>query len=403
MTSIKLKFRAHTDNTKEGALYFQVIHDRIVKQVKTDYRIFEYEWDKQRCDIVKDFPLSAVRNETLQVIRDKITWEQRKLELIAKSFESFGKSYTAADIIRRYKESASDKTTVFEYIHRQSERITMLGRVRTGETYRQTLNSFMQFRNGVDLYFDMVDADMVEQYESYMRSNCLSRNTTSFYMRILRCIYNRAVDDGLTTHTDPFRRVYTGVDKTAKRAISLKEIRRIKELDLTDNPDLDYARDMFLFSFYMRGMSFIDLAYLRKRDLSNGYITYIRKKTGQQLTIRWEQSMQEIVDKYPDNPTQYLLPIITKQDGTERKQYLNKILFVNRKLKQVGRLAKISTPLTMYVSRHSWASIAQSKNVPLSVISEGMGHDNEETTRIYLASIQTNQIDEANSRILREL
>ncbi len=403
MTSIKLKFRAHTDNSKEGALYFQVIHDRVVKQVKTDYRIFEYEWDKRRGEIIKEFPFSVARNEALKIIRNKVAWEQRKLEQIAKSFESVGKPYTGDDIIRRYKESASEQTSVFEYMRRQSERMKMLGRVRTGETYRQTLNSFMRFRNGIDLYFDMLDADMVEQYESYMRTNHLSRNTTSFYMRILRCIYNRAVEDGLTQQTDPFRRVYTGVDKTAKRAITLKEIRRIKELDLADKPDLDYARDMFLFSFYLRGMSFIDLAYLRKKDLANGYITYIRKKTGQQLTIRWERSMQEIIDKYPENPTQYLLPIITKQDGTERKQYLNKILFVNRKLKQIAQLAKISTPLTMYVSRHSWASIAKSKNVPLSVISEGMGHDNEETTRIYLASIQTNQIDDANSRILKEL
>ena len=403
MVSIKLKFRAHTDSTKEGALYFQVIHDRVVKQVKTDYRIYGYEWDKQRSDIVKEFPFSASRNEALKVISDKVTWERRKLEQIVKTFENAGKPYTADDIIRRCKESASDKTTVFEYMCRQSERMKMLGKVRTCETYRQTLRSFTKFRNGVDLYFDMLDADMVEQYESYMRANNLSRNTTSFYMRILRCIYNRAVEDRLTQQTDPFRRVYTGVDKTAKRAIALKEIKRIKELNLTDKPALDYARDMFLFSFYLRGMSFIDLAYLRKRDLSNGYITYIRKKTGQQLTIRWERSMQEIVDNYPENPTQYLLPIITRQDGTERQQYLNKILFVNRKLKQVARLAKISTPLTMYVSRHSWASIAKSKNVPLSVISEGMGHDNEETTRIYLAAIQTNHIDDANRRILKEL
>ncbi len=403
MTSIKLKFRAHTDNTKEGALYFQVIHNRVVKQVKTDYRIYEYEWDKHRGEIAKKSPLSEVRNDALKVIRDKIAWEQCKLEQIAKSFEYIGKPYTANDIIRRYKESTSGQITVFEYMRRQSERMKKLGRVRTGETYQQTLNRFMKFRNGVDLYFDMLDADLVEQYECYMRANCLSRNTTSFYMRILRCIYNRAVEDGLTTQTDPFRRVYTGVDKTAKRAITLKEIKRIKELDLSDNPDLDYARDMFLFSFYLRGMSFIDLAYLRKKDLSNGYITYIRKKTGQQLTIRWERSMQEIVDKYSENPTQFLLPIITRQDGTERKQYLNKILFVNRKLKRIAKLAKISTPLTMYVSRHSWASIAKSKNVSLSVISEGMGHDNEETTRIYLASIQTNQIDDANSRILKDL
>ena len=403
MTSIKLKFRAHTDSTKEGALYFQVIHDRVVKQVKTDYRIYSHEWDKQRSDIVKELPFSEQRNETLKIIRNKVVWEQHKLEQIVKALEDSGRAYTANDIIRRYKEAASDKTTVFEYIRRQSERMKNLGRVRTSETYQQTLRSFMRYRNNIDLYFDMLDADMVEQYESFMRANNLSRNTTSFYMRILRCIYNRAVEDELVQQAEPFRRVYTGVDKTSKRAISLKEIKRIKELELTDKPDLDYARNIFLFSFYLRGMSFIDLAYLRKRDLSNGYITYIRKKTGQQLTIRWERSMQEIVDKYPENPTQYLLPIITRQDSTERKQYLNKILFVNRKLKQVARLAKISTPLTMYVSRHSWASIAKSKNVPLSVISEGMGHDNEETTRIYLAAIQTNQIDDANRRILKEL
>ncbi len=403
MASIKLKFRAHSDNTKEGALYFQVIHDRVVKQVKTDYCIYEYEWDKRRGDIVKEYPFATERNEALKIIRDKVAWEQRKLEQIVNSFEDAGKPYTAEDIIKRYKAATADKTTVFEYMRRQSERMKELGRVRTSETYQQTLRSFMRFRNGVDLYFDMLDADVVEQYECYMRANNLSRNTTSFYMRILRCIYNRAVEEGLTQQTDPFKRVYTGVDKTAKRAITLKEIKRIKELDLSNHPDLDYARDMFLLSFYLRGISFIDLAYLRKKDLANGYITYIRKKTGQQLTIRWEQSMQEIIDKYPENPTQYLLPIITRQDSTERKQYLNKLLFVNRKLKQIAMLAKISTLLTMYVSRHSWASIAKSKNVPLSVISEGMGHDNEETTRIYLASIQTNQIDEANSRILKEL
>ena len=135
----------------------------------------------------------------------------------------------------------SDKTTVFEYMRRQSERTKKLGRVRTGETYQQTLYSFMRFRNGVDLDFDRLDADMVEQYESYMRSKCLSRNTTSFYMRILRCIYNRAVEERLAQQILPFRRVYTGVDKTAKRAITIKEIRRIKELELTDKPDLVYV------------------------------------------------------------------------------------------------------------------------------------------------------------------
>lgn len=269
------------------------------------------------------------------------------------------KSYMASDKLK--SNGGSDMISVFEYMKQQSERLEKLGRYRTGETYRQALDSFMKFRNGADLRFDMLDADVVEQYESYMRARNLSRNTTSFYMRILRCIYNRAVDDGLTRQAEPFRKVYTGVDRTAKRAIALKDIKRIKELDLTDDPGLEYARDMFLFSFYMRGMSFVDIAYLRKKDLTDGYVNYIRRKTGQLLNIRWERSMQAIVDKYPPNPTQYLLPVITRSDGMERRQYLNKILFVNRKLKHIARLAKISIPLTMYVSRHSWASIAMSK------------------------------------------
>lgn len=403
MASIKLEFSANKDTTKEQALYFQITHKRISKRIKTDCSIYGNEWDEVHGDIIRSGPLPESRKEPLRIIRDKIILEKRKIENIIKSFENTGKPYSSDDIIRAYKKSGPDKTTVFGYMRSQSERMAKLGRIRTGETYMQTLRSFIKFRNGVDLYFDMLDVDVVEHYESHLRSNRLCRNTTSFYMRILRCIYNRAVEEGLTMQRNPFKRVYTGVDKTSKRAITIKEIRRIKELDLTDNPGLDYARDIFLLSFYLRGMSFIDLAYLRKRDQSNGYITYIRQKTGQKLTIRWETAMQEILDKYPENTTQYLMPVITKQNVADRQQYLNRIRFVNRKLKNIAQLAKIATPLSMYVARHSWASIAKSHEVPLSIISEAMGHDNEETTRIYLASIQTKQIDEVNFRIIKEV
>lgn len=403
MAYIKLTLREQKAGAKEGLIYFQVIHDRIVRQIKTDYRINENEWDKRREDIAREISVSGARREELRIIRENVLWERKKLEQIVKSYDDKYQSYTADAIISSYRNSIFGKDSVFAFLRQESERMRSLGRVRTGETYRQAVNSFMKFRKGLDLCFDMLEADIVEGYESYLRLNGLSRNTTSFYMRILRCIYNRAVDKGLTRHTNPFRHVYTGVDKTVKRAISLKDIKRIKELDLSGRPDLDYARDIFLLSFYMRGISFIDLAYLRKKDFSNGYIIYVRKKTGQKITIRWEKSMQDILDKYTANSTQYLLPIITRQDGTERKQYLNKILFVNRKLKHIAELAKIVTPLTLYVSRHSWASIASSKNIPMSVISKGMGHDNEETTRIYLASIQANLVDEANLLIMKEL
>lgn len=160
---------------------------------------------------------------------------------------------------------------------------------------------------------------------------------------------------------------------------------------------------MFLFSFYTRGMSFIDMAYLKKSDLKNGIITYRRRKTGQQLTVKWEKCMEDIIAKYGENTaTRYLLPIITNPCSDERPQYRNAICRINVALKEVAGLAGLNIPLTMHVARHCWASVAKSKNIPLSVISEGMGHDSEETTRIYLASLDTSVVDKANSLILKD-
>ncbi len=311
--------------------------------------------------------------------------------------------YSSEEIRNRYKKPHPDAITLFGFADRQVNRLEKLGKTRTAECYKSSIGSFKKFCRGMDLTFDRLDPDLMEQYEVYLKQTGLCRNTTSYYLRNLRSICNKAVKEGVVVPASLFERVYTGVDKTAKRAVSLKEIKKIKYIDLSDNRRLDFARDIFLFSFYTRGMSFIDMAYLRKKDLANGCLTYTRKKTGQQLTIRWKDEMQEIVDKHGVTDTQYLLPIIETEDGTERRQYLNKMLSVNRKLKSLAKRLGIQTSLTLYVARHSWASIAREKNVPTSIISKGMGHDSETTTEIYLSSIQNSKVDEANDQILRIL
>lgn len=174
-------------------------------------------------------------------------------------------------------------------------------------------------------------------------------------------------------------------------------------MDLRNDSNADYARDLFMFSFYTRGMSFIDMAFLKKRDLQNGFISYTRQKTGKRLTIKLERPMQEIIDKYDTGTTPYLLPIIRDAEKDERRQYKSAAHFVNSKLKKIGMTLGLPTPLTAYVARHAWASIAKSKNVPVSTISEAMGHDSEKTTRIYLATIDTSAVDEANRMILDAL
>ena len=311
------------------------------------------------------------------------------------------KSKLAATQSKQAKNNASPKATLQLFMQENIDRMHRLGKVRTGETYTCTLNSFMRFRQGKDVLWKDFDADLTASYEAYLKSTGVSMNTISFYNRILRAVYNRAVEKGFTKQVFPFKNVYTGVEKTIRRGLPIKTIRNIRNLDLSHCPSLDYARDMFLFSFYTRGMSFVDMAYLKKNDQKNGILTYRRKKTGQRLCIRWERDMQDILEKYHiSQESPYLLPIIHKTGKEERKQYNNALHLVNKKLKFIGSILQLSIPLTMYVARHSWATVAKSKNIPLSVISEGMGHDSENTTLIYLASLNTEIIDKANKLIL---
>lgn len=302
------------------------------------------------------------------------------------------------------KGSCAQTGKLFPFMESTIAKLKALGKVRVSETYSSALSSFRKFRNGKDVALDKIDSDMIMAYESYLHNSGISPNSSSFYMRNLRAIYNRAVENGLVCQRFPFKHVYTGIDKTIKRALPLKAIRQIKEKDLSANPKFEFARDMFLLSFYTRGMSFVDMAYLKKKDLSNGILSYRRRKTGQLLHIKWERCMQEIVQKYNIPQSEYLLPIIKASCHTDsRVQYIYAAHNINRSLKVIGKGLGLPLNLTLYVARHSWASIARSKNIPLSVISEGMGHDSENTTRIYLASLDTATIDKANRTILASL
>jgi transposase len=155
----------------------------------------------------------------------------------------------------------------------------------------------------------------------------------------------------------------------------------------------------------MRGMPFVDIAYLRKKDLKNKMLAYSRKKTNQYLTVEWEKAQQKILDRYAHQMKNrsYLLPIIKNEDGTEYKQYQRMQININRALKKIGEMAELKMPLTTYVARHTWASVARDMNIPIAVISEGMGHNSIKTTQGYLNSIDISRINEANKRIIKRI
>lgn len=400
MASIKVKFRTSAVADLEGTIYYQIIHDRKVRQLISDYKVFPSEWDASRSMVTTTY--DSERKDIILSIRERIRWDLERLTKIDRRLDADGLIYTADDVIDEFNRYAHEYS-LFNFMESIIARLRQNGKERTSETYKSTLNSFKKFRQNEDIMLDCLTSGIMEEYEVWHRKRGVAPNTISFYTRILRAVYNRAVEDDIIENRAPFRKVYTGVDKTVKRALPLSVMKKIKVLDLSMTPSLDFARDMFMMSFYFRGMSFIDMAFLKKTDLNNGYIIYRRRKTGQQLIIEWTTEMQVIFDKYPENESDFLLPIIRKSGINERCTYRNVGYNINRNLKIIAEMVGVKIPLTLYVARHSWASAAKAKGIPLSVISEGMGHDSETTTQIYLASLDTSVVDRANSLIINSL
>ena len=398
-TSFKVKFRASTVEGKEGSVYYQVIHNRTVRQIRTAYRLFTSEWDSEAGKVITHQGTEE-RISVLKSVAEGIRCDMQRLRQVADTLAASPSGYTADEVVAAFHARRTD-ASLQNFMQQCIAKLIRMGRTGTANGYKSTLNSFMRFRKGQDIMLNAIDSDVIQLYEAHLRLTNVARNSSSFYMRNLRTVYNMAIEQQLTPQRTPFAHVYTGIDKTVKRALSISQIRQLKNADLTDNPAQALARDMFMFSFYTRGMALADMANLTTANLRNGYLVYRRQKPRQELHVKWEPCMQEIVDRYP-RQSPFLLPLI-KSEEDKRDQYKLTQQRVNHNLKKLSERLGLPHPLTMSMARHSWASIANSKDIALSVIGEGLGYNSENATRIYLAQIDTSQVDRANKKILNEL
>lgn len=301
------------------------------------------------------------------------------------------------------KEDMNACPTLGEYVRELTQRLYKNGKYRSADIYMCTLRSFMRFRKEKDLLISQLDSLIMEDYESYLRKNGLTLNTISFYMKRLRAIYNKALEQYGLEDRKPFAHSFTKNTPTAKRALTAENIHQIvAATTVTEEEAL--ARDLFLFSFYTRGMSFVDIAFLEKGSLKDGQLIYKRKKTGKELRVAWRPCMQEIADRHPSLDGKHLLGIVNQNVVTDvRKQYHYRQCRVNKALQKFARRIGMPMKVTMYCARHSWATIAKEKNIPISVISDSMGHNSEKITRIYLKSINDDVIDRYNDMLIEAI
>lgn len=400
MATIKLKYRKSSVKGNCGTLFFQIIHKRQVRQIYTELHISDDEWDAKTATIVISSGIVTERAGYLSSVTTSIKECQSKLVSIIRQFDQNGLPYSAQEVVMAYRTRYAIIGLV-SFTRKLIDDMKRIGKKAPVKRFGTTLNSLLRYTNGNEVVWNDLNSTFILGFESFLMKRGLCRNSTSFYMRNLRAIVNRAIEQDFEVPRNPFKHVYMGVDKTLKRAVSIGIIRKIRDIDLTGYPSLDFARRVFIFAFYTRGMSFVDIAFLKKRDLHNGEITYCRRKTRQQIKVKIEPETRMLIDSFGNSETDYLLPIITKKGCDAERQYESAYYRINRNLKKVGKMLGLETKLTLYVARHAWASIALANKVAMATISKAMGHDSEKTTTIYLQSLDTSSVDNANSDIIR--
>lgn len=399
-TTVKVKLRLSAIENRPGTIVYILARHGKSQQISTQFKLFQSEWNAKLAKVVPY--ASGERQEEIAELQQCIDRDIERLKVLIDIRERRHCNYDVEDIVADFHHEVSTHD-LFVFMENIIKGMRSQKQYGTAKNYQSALNKFRLWRKGEDIKFAQIDRLLMDDYQFFLKTSGSKPNTIAFYVRVLRAVYNRAVHQELTKDCKPFQDVFTSMAKTKKRAIPIGDIRRIRNLDLHLFPKLDFARDIFIFLFLCRGMSFVDAAFLKKTDVCHDMITYQRQKTGQQLNIRIVKEIKEIIDKYTDKDSPYLLPIIKPSKGSERKQYETVLRQTNNHLKTIGGMVNLTMTLSTMTARHSWATIAKNKNVPINVISDALGHNSIKTTQIYLGSIDSNTIDKANKLIISDL
>lgn len=277
------------------------------------------------------------------------------------------------------------------------------GRMGTAHVYRSTLNRVLDFMGGTSLAFADITPLWLKAFQNYLLGRSLHWNTVSTYMRMLRAVYFRAVDSGLVSfRARLFKCVYTGTRVTVKRAVSEHLLRRLDVFRVSADCRLERSRMLFLLLFMLRGIPFVDIAYLRKCDLRGDVLLYRRRKTGAWLAVKVEPCAMRLIDclKNPDKGSPYLFPFIDKIGPAAYRQYQNALRCFNADLKRLGHLVGSDCSLSSYSARHSWATIANYCNYHQELICNAMGHSSVKVTETYFKPHTDERIGQMNHEII---
>lgn len=391
--------RKRKDNT--FPIIFRLIHLGKSTSIATGYTVEKRYWDPLKQEVKNSYrdTFSVSRLNTVLLkekargndIINKLN-DQRKLRFLS---------------LRELRDKITTKAvydSFFDFGDQVVAELKAADRIGSAKSYTVTLGVLRTFNKGADLKFNEVNLDLLERFHKYHMAKGNSLNGLSNYMRNIRALFNRGIKAGIIEQEAyPFIHYQIRTEPTAKRALDLPSIRKIVNLKLEESDPLFHHRNYFLISYMLYGMPFIDLAFLKLKDIQDGRVKYKRKKTAKQYNIKLTDQVSQLLSHYTKDkePDDFIFPFIHRETLDHQYKDLHRARrLYNLGLRKIGEKCQIQQTLTAYVARHSFATQAMLQEVPLQAISEMLGHTSLNTTQVYLKSLPSTVLDDYNERIV---
>lgn len=366
----------------------------------TGYAVESKDWD----ELNQRIKTSCKAFDNVTRINNHLLKTKQRVSEVLLQLEDEGKLETLSiKHIKSYITKGGNETYILEYGREIIDQLISSGRTGNARVYSTLLKSMTRFLKGRDMTLKHITYSWLKSYEAWYLGRGNSKNGLSVHMRTLRAVLNRAIKEGLLDReVYPFTDYSIKSEATRKRAITWDDLQRI--IQFVPRTDRERrAKQYFLMSFYMMGASFVDLAHLKLKNVESGRVYYKRRKTGRLHSIPLTKPLEELIgpllqEKTPDD---YILSVIKSSDPkNQARNVRDELRRCNRALKTIGEVCEITTPLTSYVARHTYATLAKTKGIPTAIISEALGHSSEGVTQVYLDSFTQDKMDEYHARII---
>ncbi len=399
---LKLDLDLRYKNTEEKYQICLILYFKgNIRYISLGVYVKKTDWDRVNERILP----SAKLDPNVSWYNDRITEKKLQTKKILQSLDETDQlnRITPADLMTRLKKK-SKRLSFSQYL--ESHTRFLLEHGREGNAYNfEKLKPFFEryLPEKKDILFEDINPKNLKKIEYRYIARGNSYNGLSNYLRTIRALYNKAVKEWPELKDlYPFRDYKIKHVKAHKTAIKRDDLVKILNLDIKPDNRSWHSRNLFMFSFYCRGMNLTDIAKLKLKDIQNGRIIYRRSKNAKPFNIKINENISEIlefylVDKKPDD---YIFPILSDASRNSVTEQIREFGHVtNHALKRWAKKLDIDPSLSFNTARHSWATIGKEMNVPIAAISEGLGHNDIRTTQIYLDSFNDDVIDSVNDLI----